>query len=159
MRNIIRISLLSMVTIALVGMALSFTKLHFNRTESSPYGAFICVQGLRPSLGNLVSIVGHQTEYFEDLHYTKRVMGLGGDAIAIRDGEVFVNGVSIGHLRSKTLDGKPLTPIHYETIPSGFVFVVGDHPDSFDSRYEEFGLVHESHIQGKCYGLWRRGEL
>lgn len=145
------------VSMLLIGQ--TTTKLHFNRTSSSPYEAFLCIKGLQPSLGDIVSIAGHETEYFKGLHYTKRLVGLPGDSIEMLDGQVFVGGRSIGYLRSKTIDGNPLTPIHYETIPAGFVFVVGDHPHSFDSRYGEFGLVHESHIQGKCYGLWRRSEI
>lgn len=36
------------------------------------------------------------------------------------------------------------------TIPEGYVYVLGDNPDhSLDSRYEEFGLVKISDIWGK----------
>ena len=37
------------VSMMLIGQAT--TKLHFNRTSSSPYEAFLCIQGLQPSLG------------------------------------------------------------------------------------------------------------
>ena len=35
-------------------------------------------------------------------------------------------------------------------VPEGYVYVLGDNPDdSYDSRYEEFGLVKVSEIWGK----------
>ena len=43
-------------------------------------------------------------------------------------------------------------------VPEGYAFVVGTHPNSFDSRYKEFGLVKISDIQGRAIGFWRRDE-
>lgn len=156
MKKLIRVGLLSAITIGLVILVMSFTKLHFNRTESSPYGAFLCIQGLRPSLGDFVSIKGHQTEYFKDLHYTKRMVGVPGDSIQVIEGQIFVENRPQGYVRGTTLDGKMLTPIHFEAIPSGFIFVAGDHRDSFDSRYEEFGLVKEENLYGRCFGVMKK---
>ena len=41
-----------------------------------------------------------------------------------------------------------------QTIPQQYFFVVADHKDSFDSRYQEFGLVRENYIEGKVYPVW-----
>ena len=57
-------------------------------------------------------------------------------------------------LLEKTSDGKPLTPISATSVPEGYVFVAGDHPNSFDSRYEEFGLVPIEKIWGKAVLCW-----
>lgn len=57
-----------------------------------------------------------------------------------------------------TKEGRPLTPLVLNefgmTIPKGYVFVAGDHPQSFDSRYEEFGLVPVEKIWGKAVLTW-----
>lgn len=60
----------------------------------------------------------------------------------------------IGPLLKETKDGKPLHPLKATIIPEGYVFVATSHPRSFDSRYEEFGLVKQEHITGKCFGLF-----
>ena len=57
-------------------------------------------------------------------------------------------------LQEKTSDGKPLTPISATSISEGYVFVAGDHPNSFDSRYEEFGLVPIEKVWGKAILWW-----
>lgn len=57
-------------------------------------------------------------------------------------------------LLEKTSQGKPLTPISAAIVPEGYVFVAGDNPNSFDSRYEEFGLVPIEKIWGKAVFTW-----
>ena len=119
------------------------THLAINHTPSLPYKAFLCVKGLKPQKGDLVSIQGHQTKYFKDTHFTKRLLGLPGDEIKSLP------------LKKLSKDLKPLHPINSKIVPEGYVFVATDHPDSFDSRYQEFGLVKREYISGKCVGLWK----
>lgn len=57
-------------------------------------------------------------------------------------------------LLKRTKYGDPLTPLRAERIPAGYVFVAGDHPRSFDSRYEEFGLVPLDKIWGRALFAW-----
>ena len=68
--------------------------------------------------------------------------------------EVWVNDLLVGNLKSHTLDGKALTPIKSQTIPAGWMFVYATHPDSFDSRYIEFGLVNINKAIGVVKPLW-----
>lgn len=91
--------------------------------------------------------------YF-DGELVKRVAGIEGDLISVSNGIVYVNGVQVGPAKPKTRKGYPLTPASRRFIPKGFVFVAGDHIDSFDSRYEEFGLVPLSRLQGYAEGLF-----
>jgi signal peptidase I len=53
-------------------------------------------------------------------------------------------------LLDRTTEGDPLTPLSAKVIPEGALFVLGDHPRSFDSRYEEFGLVKMENVWGKA---------
>ena len=73
-------------------------------------------------------------------------------------------GIEIFPLLKQTKEGNPLTPLSVKRfsegrnpegiIPPGYVFVAGDNPNSFDSRYEEFGLVPMEKIWGKAVFWW-----
>ncbi len=80
--------------------------------------------------------------------YIKRVVGVPGDRVRIRDGQVYVNGILLP---------EPYVPAEYfdvrsmvETIvPADSYFVLGDHRSmSNDSR--EFGAVEQKYIFGKA---------
>lgn len=89
-----------------------------------------------------------------DIEYIKRIIGLSGDKIMIKDSEVYVNGVQLSenYIAAKTnlweggfsKDGETIT------IPDGDIFVMGDNrPRSSDSR--EFGPVPESSVIGQVF--------
>ena len=90
--------------------------------------------------------------------YIKRVIGVAGDKIVIRNGYVYVNG---------KLLSEPYVPVEYfdprsfaETIvPDGSYYVLGDHRTmSNDSR--DFGPVDEEYIYGKAvFVYWPVGKL
>jgi conjugal transfer pilin signal peptidase TrbI len=151
-----RALLLGGAIIGLMWLVISHTKIHLNCTDSSPYRAFICTDIMSVNYRDYVSIEGHQAEYFSGLHYTKQVAGLPGDVIEVVDGQLYVGSRLIGQLLAETTQGLKLTPIAQSSVPEGSVFVVGDHPRSFDSRYQEFGLVKAAHIKRLCYGIGKR---
>lgn len=115
--------------------------------------------------GDIVSIQGHAPQYVGAHIFTKRIVGLPGDQI-IRDNiqphQLYQltlkaqNGAYslILPLLTKTTEGQPLTPLSVSVIPKDHFFVMGDHPRSFDSRYEEFGLISKDKIWGKGVLTW-----
>ncbi|MBT4879508.1 MAG: signal peptidase I [Alphaproteobacteria bacterium] len=135
------------------------TYISFNCSESLGSNVFFCIKYLPLKRGDLVGIEDHNTKYFLNTHFTKYLLGLPGDEIKNNDGKTFVAGKPIGAQKAHTKFGKPLTPLTLSKIPKGYVFVGTNHPDSFDSRYEEFGLVKQEHLQGKCFGLLRRSRV
>ncbi|MDP4154224.1 MAG: signal peptidase I [Bacillota bacterium] len=109
--------------------------------------------------GDIVAIQDHREDHVGDLKkwpYSKRVLGIPGDYIVHNK-----NGITVIpqesyflSLLSKTSKGKPLTPMTSGIIPEGYLFVAGDNPHSFDSRYAEFGLVPKEKIWGKGIFAW-----
>lgn len=85
--------------------------------------------------------------------FFKRVAGLPGDAVTVRDREVFVNGRPVGRAKTHTFDRRPLEPIESIVIPQGFLYVKGTSPDSFDSRYRSSGLVRHADVKAKVRPL------
>ena len=148
---------------------ISFTKLESCLTESLKDVHYILT--LKKSFpfqnpirrGDIVSIHGHKPQYVGDKPFAKRVMGLPGDKITQSKGKLKIETKNTASqitfsttlpLLDKTKEGKPLTPLSVIIVPPGYVFVVGDHARSFDSRYEEFGLVSKDKIWGKALFAW-----
>ncbi|HHX18463.1 MAG TPA: signal peptidase I [Clostridium sp.] len=90
--------------------------------------------------------------YLRNSPIIKRVIGIEGDLVEIRDGNVFVNG---DILKENYIRGNETFPINDEfssvKVPEGYVYVIGDNRiigQSSDSR--EFGPVKTDYIGGKA---------
>jgi signal peptidase I len=86
--------------------------------------------------------------------YIKRVIGVGGDTVAIRGGAVYVNGVPLAepYVYSQGGLSQPTEPqgIDHWIVPTGELFVMGDHREvSADSRV--FGPVSVSSLIGRAW--------
>lgn len=97
----------------------------------------------QPERGDI--IVFHPPWHF-GRPYIKRVIGLPGDTVEIRDGKVFVNGSPLNEpYAGQTLDILPPTK-----VPEGEYFVLGDNRNnSYDSR--KGWTVSRDYIIGKAW--------
>jgi signal peptidase I len=89
----------------------------------------------------------------DSIPYIKRVIGVAGDHVALRDGEVYINGVALEEPYIST-DGRggtePLDGTTEWVVPAGQVLVMGDHRSrSVDSR--SFGPVPVDQVIGRAW--------
>jgi signal peptidase I len=105
-----------------------------------------------PDRGDIV-VLNPPSSANADKPYIKRVIGVPGDTLEVRDEGVYINGT---HLDEPYLDGKPTncpSNCHYGgpiEIPDGYVYVMGDNRTrSEDSRV--FGLEPIGDIIGKAW--------
>lgn len=124
-------------------------RLCINRSDSLPYTLFVSLTGKKESLQKK-TIVGFLHPMSKD-KIAKEVVGLPGDEIAIKEDLLYLNGRVVANIQQETSKGVKLTPIAQGVIEEGYIFVLGKHELSFDSRYAEFGLVE---INSICETLW-----
>lgn len=100
--------------------------------------------------------------------FIKRVVGLEGDTIEIRNKKVYVNGEFVDwdfaiHTDPHTMPSvmQPRDNFGPVTVPNDSLFVMGDNRDhSYDSRF--WGFVDEEAVKGKAfliYWSWDRDEF
>lgn len=136
----------------------------FNVTPSLPYHVAVLSPAL-PVLqrGDLVvyAFEGEATLAYPGLlgqPLFKRVVGLPGDRVSVREGiegaEVHLNGELVGVAKPFTRHGVVLNAIAPGVIPAGHYYVQGLHPDSFDSRYRQSGLVRVGQVLALAHPIW-----
>lgn len=89
-----------------------------------------------------------------DIEYIKRVIGLPGDKILIKNGDVFINDqiMTENYIAAKTnlWEGGCVKEAVPYTVPQGELFVMGDNrPRSSDSR--EFCSIPEQSVIGQVF--------
>lgn len=82
----------------------------------------------------------------EDDTYVKRVIGLPGEVLEIKDSVVYINGES---LDEPYVSSEPYADMEPITVPEEHIFVMGDNrANSWDSRKPETGPIAQGAIIG-----------
>ena len=95
--------------------------------------------------------------------FVKRVVGVPGDEVLIRDKKVYVNGEAVKDAHARFLDGDAIQGAGHVRdnlgplkVPAGYLFVMGDNRDrSLDSRF--WGFVPVDDVRGRAlvrYWSW-----
>ena len=103
-----------------------------------------------PEYGDVIAFVPNGNE--NSHYYIKRVIGVSGDTILIKDGYIYINGFKLdeGDAYDKIADpGIAETEIY---LNEDEYFVLGDNRNfSEDSRSGNIGVVKKSYIYGKVW--------
>jgi signal peptidase I len=127
-------------------------------------------QGSVPGSGDMI-VFRHPRDPKVD--YLKRVIGLPGDRVQLREGILYLNGKPVPREPQAGVPGDPAFKQYREALPNGraysvletpestsqsteefnvppgFIFVLGDNrANSLDSRYENFGYVPVANLIG-----------
>lgn len=82
----------------------------------------------------------------------KRVGCSEGETLKVEGDDFYCNGNYLGKAKHKTLMGSPLKPFVFNgTVPYGKVFAVGDHKDSYDSRY--WGFLDLNKVEARAWAI------
>jgi len=105
--------------------------------------------------GDIVVFNPPETWTQADQPYIKRVIGIGGDTIELRDGSVYVDGTKLDEPYIYQEDGLPQPTESFNgtdrwVVPDGELFLMGDHRgNSSDSR--EGGPVPVDRVIGRAW--------
>ena len=141
-----------MAALGLLWLGLA-SRVHVNTSWSDDAWGYLVLPAGDPALGDAV--------LFEPppcldarVPYLKTVRGLPGSVVTVAaDRTVRVDGVRLGRVKARALDGRALEAVAPGVIPAGRYFLHGDHADSHDSRYAEIGLVPRERIVGRAVAL------
>jgi|TARA_R110002096_G_scaffold14761_4_gene51999 conjugal transfer pilin signal peptidase TrbI len=142
------------VAALMVVMSLGYAKERWgfglNMTESLPHWAFVVDAEALATKGELAMFEVPDNAYY-DRPFVKRIVGVEGDVIEVRGRRIYVAGVFVGEAKPFAQSGRPLEAIESQVIPAGYVFMSGEHIDSYDSRYAEIGLIPRERIIGRAF--------
>jgi len=98
-----------------------------------------------------------QSELFNNGKSIKAIKKVGcsaGDKLDIKYiNHYYCNGVFLGVAKEKSKKGEPVENFKFVgIIPDKKIFVIGDHPDSYDSRY--FGFLETKDVKAIAYPIF-----
>ncbi len=145
----------SMQPTLLIGDYLLVNKLSFGIRNPLTNKVWIPIG--KPQRGDVVVFIFPQDPSKD---YIKRVVGLPGDKVEIRDKKVLINGKAAQSARAVYTDDtviplgqSPRDNLAPMTVPVNAYFVMGDNRDhSFDSRF--WGFVPDDALRGKAFIIY-----
>jgi|JI6StandDraft_1071083.scaffolds.fasta_scaffold183412_3 hypothetical protein len=116
-----------------------------SETDSLPQHYFLHLPKIKPKLNNYTVV---WSDWYSG-KVIKKIVGISGDRIwRDQNNQMVVNNLTIGIPEQIASDGRRLHATPAQIIPNEYVFLYSSHIKSFDSRYQELGLVPLSKLQG-----------
>ena len=76
-----------------------------------------------------------------------------GQLLRVENSEYYCGEKYLAHALDHDSKGRPLSKFIYNgPVPAGSLFMVGNHPRSYDSKY--FGFIHADSVLKKAYPIW-----
>ena len=123
----------------------------------SPFWDLFLVSFKKPQRGDVVVFIFPEDRSKD---FIKRVTGIEGDMVEIREKKVYINGKPLedphAHIEDDPPERGPLNVRdNYgpKQVPENFIFVMGDNRDrSYDSRY--WGYVNLDDVKGRAFMIY-----
>lgn len=91
-------------------------------------------------------------QYKENTYYIKRIIGLPGETVQVKDGYVYINGEQLDEHYGNELMVDPGTAAEPITLGEDEYFVLGDNRNhSSDSREETVGVIKRDNLVGRAW--------
>lgn len=108
-----------------------------------------------PKLGDVIVFKAPNTP---EKDFIKRVIGIKGDKVSIKDGQVYLNDKLLDESKYlddsvKTYGGSFIKEGQTVTVPDGYFFVLGDNR-SYSSDSREWGFVSKKNIIGSSFFIY-----
>jgi conjugal transfer pilin signal peptidase TrbI len=145
-----KVTIIIFTLIGVYLVASHWFQLEVNTSSSLPHYLYLVQKDQLPTKGQYVMF----KHYLFPDPLIKRVEGVEGNSITIKDCNVYIDDRHIAPLVDKNSKGEPLNPIQEKIVPLKHYFVAGDHRKSFDSCYQTFGLVHQSEVKGRAWPIF-----
>ncbi len=131
-------------------------RIALNMSDSLPQSMYLVVLDAKPTaVGDFVAFEWQRGQFYRrDWTFIKRVAGLPGQRVVVKERKVYIDGKPVGYAKPYSLHGVALDPIEAGVIPQGFLYAQAPHPDSLDSRYKVTGLIATKRIIGKAYAIF-----
>lgn len=127
----------------------------WNKTESLPQKLFIIKMGELPLKYDYIMFYAPSTSTLKSKSTViKKVIGVSGDVVTKTEQTFYINDKKIGIAKTHSLKGRLLREGKVGIIPKGKYFVWTPNKNSYDSRYDEIGLIDERYIIGVAYPLF-----
>ena len=136
------------------GVTLLFTmnyKIILNQSSSLPFSFVIVKKGELPQRIDDIFVfrIKNPKAYDKkEMLFIKLLAGKEGQNIEYKQDLMFVGGKEIGIVKKMSLKGRLLEGIKTKTIKKKQFFAYTPHRDSYDSRYNEIGLINANQIIG-----------
>ncbi|MDR0466001.1 MAG: signal peptidase I [Deltaproteobacteria bacterium] len=123
-----------------------------------PFSDRYVIQGIDPERGDIVVFKYPNNP---GIDYIKRIVGLPGDVVEIRNKQLIRNGQPVSESYIKLSQSALMLPVRDNygpvTVPQGQYFVMGDNrDDSQDSRF--WGFVSRPAMHGKAWRIYWSSE-
>ncbi len=142
------ISITALIILVAVPVSKKYLLIH-NKSVSLNSKWFLIAKDQLPQKGEIfVFRVLNPNAYSPDENWLKIAGGVAGDEVIIKDRDFYINDQRIGTAKPTSLKNLSLEMSPAGVIPQDFYFAYTPHLDSYDSRYQEIGLIDEKNIIG-----------
>lgn len=134
-----KILVIASLSVLLLGMYYLLPNINITLTDSLDYHLFYRSDAA-PQPGDYVLFpFKHPLLDNKALELTKKICCSEGQTLSSQGQQFYCDGQFLGTAKTETLEGEPMPLFNYSgPVPDNHAFVMGSHPDSFDSRYWGF---------------------